>query len=43
MNAPILSLINTNDDLIADNRAQLTRVKQMCESGVYTIEESIVI
>jgi len=41
INAPILNALKTNDKLIADNQAQLVRIKTMCEAGVYTLEETI--
>lgn len=41
INAPILALLQANDDLIAKNQEQLATVKRMCEAKIYTIEESI--
>jgi hypothetical protein len=35
------ALLQTNEGLLAENQSQLARVKQMCEAGLYTIEESV--
>ena len=41
VNAPILSLIKTNEDLIAKNQAELTRIKDMCQAKIITLEEAV--
>ena len=41
VDAPILALLKTNEDLIASNQAQLARIKDMCQTGILTFTEAV--
>ena len=41
LNAPIVSLLRANEDLIAGNQAQLDRIKDMCQAKIITLEEAV--
>jgi hypothetical protein len=38
LNAPVLFLLQANENLIADHQTQLARLKDMCQASIVTID-----